>query len=133
MVAKLVKGSCLITLFMSFTVVSYAGLERFWVLLGKDDDTIVANECENLTQQQQQQLIQTYQSLRDDEKKLDLKKRMEWFCNLSEDEQFQMREAWQNMSTAERTQLREKLETASSAQERAEIRREFLSKYSFDN
>lgn len=133
MVAKLIQLSCLVTFFMSFTVVSYAGLERFWVLLGKDNDTSINNECDNLTQQQQQQLIETYQSLRDDEKKLDLRKRMEWFCKLPQNEQYQMREAWQNMSSAERIQLREKLETASSAQERAEIRREFLSKYNFDN
>ena len=131
MVAKAFSSICIVSFFMGMTAGSYAGLERFWVLLGKEDNN--ASECENLTQQQQQQLIQTYQSIRDEEKKLDLKKRMEWFCNLSSNEQLQMREAWQNMSTSERTELRAKLETATSVQERAEIRREFLSKYNFDN
>lgn len=133
MVAKLSHRLGLITLLMSTTAVSYAGLERFWAFMGKDEVSSVSSECENLTQQQQQQLIQTYQSIRDDEKKLDLKKRMEWFCNLSEDEQVKMREAWQNMSTAERNQLREKLETASTAEKRAEIRRDFLMRYTFEN
>lgn len=130
MVAKLTQAAG-ITLLMSFTVVGYAGFDRFWTLFDKDDQN--HNECENLTQQQQQQLIQTYQSLRDEEKKLDLHKRMAWFCKLSDDEQLQMREAWQNMSNAERIQLKDKLETAETAQERAEIRRDFLNKYLISN
>ena len=130
MVAKLAQVTGL-TVLMSFTAVGYAGLERFWALFDKDDQA--QNECENLTQQQQQQLIQTYQSLRDEEKKLDLQKRMAWFCQLSDDEQLQMRAAWQNMSNADRIQLREKLQTAENAEERAEIRREFISKYFTQN
>lgn len=117
----------------SCTAISYAGLERFWVLFNNDNPDPQLNDCENLTQEQQQQLIQTYQSLRDDEKKLDLKKRMQWFCQQSDDQQQLMREAWQNMSTTERNLLRKKLETASNAEERAMIRQEFLMKYTLEN
>lgn len=132
MVAKFLRVTACCSL-LSYTAISYAGLERFWTLFSQDETEQQFNDCANLTHEQQQQLIQTYQSLRDDDKKFDLKKRMQWFCQLSDDQQQLMREAWQNMSTTERNQLRKKLETASNAEERAMIRQEFLMKYTLEN
>ena len=113
--------------------ISYAGLDRFWLLFGQDDEQTQISDCENLTHEQQQQLIQTYQSLKDEDKKFDLKKRMQWFCQLPNDQQQLMREAWQNMSSNQRNELRKKLETAIDPEERALIRQEFLMKYALDN
>lgn len=133
MVAKSIRVTVCCLLF-SYTALSYAGIERFWTFFNDSDEVETQiDDCENLTQAQQQQLIQNYQSLRDDEKKLDLKKRMQWFCQLPDDQQQLMREAWQNMSTTQRKDLRKQLETASTAEQRALIRQEFLIKYALEN
>ena len=118
---------------LSSAAMSYAGLERFWLFLNQDDTEHQISECVNLTHEQQQHLIQTYQALKDDEKKLDLKKRMDWFCQLPDDQQQLMREAWQNTGSHERNELRKKLETAENPEERAMIRQEFLLKYALEN
>ena len=132
MSANLLRTTVCCVLFGS-AALSYAGLDRFWVLFGQDDTHSQVNDCENLTQEQQQQLIQTYQSLKDEDKKFDLKKRMQWFCQLPDNQQQLMREAWQNMSSSQRNELRKKLETAVDSEERALIRQEFLMKYTLDN
>ena len=115
------------------TALSYAGLERFWLFSNNEDHEVQQTNCDNLTHELQQALIQTYQTLKDEDSRLDLQKRMAWFCQLSDEEQQVMREAWQNMSTAARTQLRQKLETATTAEERTSIRQAFLMKYSLEN
>lgn len=118
---------------MGSAITSYAGIERFWTMSKEDDIEKQFDECENLTKEQQHQLIATYQSLRDEEKKKDLKKRMDWFCKLPDDEQQRMRLAWQNMSTQERYQLKKKLESTTDLAKRAQIRKEILEKYSTIN
>ncbi|MCH4246428.1 hypothetical protein [Acinetobacter populi] len=122
----------LILSLLSFTAFSYAGLERFWKVSKEDDIEQQFNECDHLTKEQQQQLISTYQSIRDEEQQLNLKNRMDWFCQLSNDEQQRMRIAWQNMSTQERNAIKKKLQTTTDLEKRAQIRRDILSKYSLN-
>lgn len=106
---------------------SYAGMPRFWA---KDDsETTQFNECDHLTSAQRQQLIAAYENTRDEQKKRDLKERLEWFCQLSDDEQQRMRAAWQNMSTQERIALKKKLDATNDLDKRTQIRREILDKY----
>jgi predicted Fe-S protein YdhL (DUF1289 family) len=57
---------------------------------------------------------------------------MDWFCQLSNDEQQRMRIAWQNMSTQERNAIKKKLQTTTDLEKRAQIRRDILSKYSLN-
>lgn len=128
MAAKLLHKFYVCITITLLAIPSYAGIERFWTL--KDDPLEEPmNECESLTKEQQHQLINTYQAIRDEEKKLDLKKRMEWFCQLADDEQQRMRLAWQNMSTQERNLLKKKLQATTDNEQRNQIRREFLEKY----
>ncbi|GAA5015933.1 DUF3106 domain-containing protein [Acinetobacter puyangensis] len=117
---------------LSFTAISYAGLDRFWKASKEDDIEQQFNECDHLTKEQQQQLISTYQSIREEEQQLNLKQRMDWFCQLSNDEQQRMRIAWQNMSTQERNALKKKLQTTTDLEKRAQIRRDILSKYTIN-
>lgn len=107
----------------------FAGMERFWA--NKEDKKTVEqlDECDALTVEQRHQLIKAYQATRDEELKLDLRKRMEWFCKLSDQEQDRMRVAWQNMNTTERNELKQKLQAASNLEERTEIRREFIERF----
>lgn len=129
MVARLPRV-CILS-FLFICSVSYAGMERFWTLSkDKDQEAIEQlDECENLSREQQHQLIKTYQSLRDEAQKLDLRKRMEWFCQLPDDEQDRMRIAWQNMSTTERNKLKKQLQNTTDLEKRAELRREIIEKY----
>ncbi|TXJ09584.1 MAG: restriction endonuclease [Acinetobacter sp.] len=129
MAVKLYHIFLLTTLFGQ-AATTHAGLERFWSI-SKDDVAVEEqlNECDHLNKEQQHQLITTYQSIRDEEQKLDLKKRMEWFCQLSDDEQQRMRLAWQNMSTQERNQLKKKLQTTTDSEKRNQIRHEVVKKY----
>ncbi len=132
MTVKFFQATCIALLLLNTTVISHAGIDRFWTR-SKNNDTeekTQSKACKHLTQEQQQQLISTYQTILDDEKDLDLKKRMDWFCNLSNDEQQRMRLAWQNMSIQEREALKERLKSTSDLQKRAEIRREIIAKYS---
>ena len=107
----------------------FAGMERFWA--NKEDQKTVKqlDECDTISVEQRHQLIKAYQATRDEELKLDLKKRMEWFCKLSDQEQDRMRVAWQNMNTTERNELKKKLQAASNLEERTEIRREFIERF----
>lgn len=125
-----VKTTCSIMLFALLLAhsSSYAGIERFW-MLNRNSDTPNLDECDNLTEEQQQQLIAAYQAARDEQKKRDLKRRMEWFCHLSDDEQQRMRLAWQNMSSQERLALKKKLDATTDLEKREQIRRDVLTKY----
>ena len=132
MVANYFRSAVCCTL-LGTTALSYAGLERFWLLFNSEENETQQTNCDSLTHEQQQTLIQNYQTLKDEDSKLDLQKRMAWFCQLSSQEQQLMREAWQNMSTTARTELRKKLETANTPEERTSIRQAFLMKYSLEN
>lgn len=109
------------------TSMLYAGMDRFWIFSKNDDAQL--SECKNLDQSQQQQLIQAYQEIKDEDKKRDLKKRMEWFCDLSEDEQLKMRQAWQSLSTKERNQLKQQFDQTSDPVRREQLRQELITKY----
>jgi hypothetical protein len=117
----------LITTLLGSTVVSYAGMERFNIF--SKEDTMQLSECKNLDQSQQQQMIQAYQSLHDDQQKRDLKKRMQWFCTLSEDEQQKMRLAWQNLSSKERNQLKKQFDATTDPTRREQLRQDLMNKY----
>lgn len=127
MVAKL-PMLCAVSVSLA-SPLGFAGMERFWA--NKEDKKTVEqlDECDALTVEQRHQLIKAYQATRDEEFKLDLKKRMEWFCKLSDQEQDRMRVAWQNMNTTERNELKQKLQAASNLEERTEIRREFIERF----
>lgn len=127
MVAKL-PMLCAVSVCLA-SPLGFAGMERFWA--NKEDKKTVEqlDECDALTVEQRHQLIKAYQATRDEEFKLDLKKRMEWFCKLSDQEQDRMRVAWQNMNTTERNELKQKLQAANDLEERTEIRREFIERF----
>lgn len=109
------------------TSMLYAGMDRFWLFAKQDDEQLA--ECKNLDQSQQQQLIQAYQSINDEAQKLDLKKRMQWFCDLSEDEQLKMRQAWQSLSSKERNQLKQQFNATTDPVRREQLRQELIHKY----
>lgn len=119
--------------FLSFLIIltlatmTQAGFDR---LLLSTDDTTTNSECQNLNQEQQQQLIQAYQKTYTKQQKLDLKKRMEWFCHLPIQEQQQIRTAWQNLSSQERKELKTRLAKATTPAEREQIRQEMIKKFS---
>ncbi|MFC3903086.1 hypothetical protein SAMN05421749_104168 [Acinetobacter marinus] len=127
MVAKL-PVLCAVSISLA-SPIGFAGMERFWAKKDEQKTIEQFDECDALTAEQRHQLIQAYQASRDEEQKLDLKKRMEWFCKLSDQEQDRMRVAWQNMSTKERNELKQKLQAATDVEQRAEIRREFIERY----
>jgi hypothetical protein len=54
---------------------------------------------------------------------------MEWFTQLPEDEKQKMRNVWQKLGTQERNTLRKRMQNA-SAEDKVNIREEYLSKYS---
>ncbi|WP_374297054.1 restriction endonuclease [Acinetobacter sp.] len=128
MVAKKLPVLCAVSISLA-SPIGFAGMERFWA--NKEDQKTVAqmDECDALTVEQRHQLVKAYQATRDAEQKLDLKKRMEWFCKLSDQEQDRMRVAWQNMNTSERNKLKQKLQAATDLAERTEIRREFIERF----
>ena len=128
MVAKMLPVLCAATISLA-SPIGFAGMERFWA--NKEDQKTVKqlDECDAISVEQRHQLIKAYQATRDEELKLDLKKRMEWFCKLSDQEQDRMRVAWQNMNTTERNELKKKLQAASNLEERTEIRREFIERF----
>lgn len=128
MAAKL-RHNVILCALLSITMTSNAGLDRFWMTNDKTTENQL-DECDSLDKEQQHVLITTYQSIRDEEAKLDLKKRMEWFCQLPDEEQQRMRTAWQNMSSSDRRLLKEKLQATTDAEKRTEIRRQFIQKYS---
>lgn len=114
----------------SFLQTSFAGYERFWIF-SKDADTQVNENWDALSEDEQRALIKRYQNIKEmpANQSLALQQRMDWFTQLPEPEKLKMREVWQQMSTAERNELRKKMNTASSAEQRTEIRESYLKKY----
>ena len=114
---------------LSFLQTSFAGFERFWIF-SKSADTKVNETWNTLSENEQRALIKRYESLKDEPKdqSVDLKKRMDWFTQLPEQEKQKMRDAWQKMSTQERNDLRKRMQKA-PLEERAAIREEYIEKY----
>lgn len=131
MAARLPLTTALI-LISAWPLLSEAGMQRFW-LHDRPADLPQFNECESLGDEQRQQLIAAYQATHDEQKKQELQRRIEWFCQLSADEQQRMRLAWQNMSTQDRLALKKKLDATTDVEKRTQIRREILAKYANPN
>ncbi|AOA57655.1 DUF3106 domain-containing protein [Acinetobacter larvae] len=127
---KIVFALC----FCSFLQTSFAGLERFWTLSDSTDSQINDN-WNKLSEQEQYLLIKRYQDLKEIkvDQSQDLQQKMDWFNQLPEQEKQNMREAWQKMSTTERNTLKQKLQQATTAEQRAEIRAYYLKKYNVQN
>ncbi|TEU30833.1 DUF3106 domain-containing protein [Alkanindiges illinoisensis] len=86
---------------------------------------------QKLTPEERAELLKSYQALRqlDDKDRQDLQQRMEWFSQLPKDQQQRMREVWQNMSDSEREHWKAQLKTASSPEQREELREKIMQKY----
>ncbi|MGR0305007.1 DUF3106 domain-containing protein [Acinetobacter beijerinckii] len=108
---------------------SFAGSERFWVF-SKPNKATTEEAWDDLSSEEQRVLIKRYQTLKEipTDQSSQLQQRMEWFTQLSEDEKQKMRDVWQKMNTQERNILRKRMQNA-SADERLNIREEYLTKY----
>ncbi|MDF2417463.1 DUF3106 domain-containing protein [Acinetobacter beijerinckii] len=108
---------------------SFAGSERFWVFY-KPNKATTEEAWDDLSPEEQRVLIKRYQTLKEipTDQSSQLQQRMEWFTQLSEDEKQKMRDVWQKMNTQERNTLRKRMQNA-SADERLNIREEYLTKY----
>ncbi|MBC9227911.1 DUF3106 domain-containing protein [bacterium SPL81] len=108
---------------------SFAGSERFWVF-SKPNKVTTEEAWDDLSSEEQRVLIKRYQTLKEipADQSSQLQQRMEWFTQLSEDEKQKMRDVWQKMNTQERNILRKRMQNA-SADERLNIREEYLTKY----
>lgn len=108
---------------------SFAGSERFWVF-SKPNKAATEEVWDDLSPEEQRVLIKRYQTLKEipTDQSSQLQQRMEWFTQLSEDEKQKMRDVWQKMNTQERNILRKRMQNA-SADERLNIREEYLTKY----
>ncbi|MFW1951087.1 DUF3106 domain-containing protein [Acinetobacter beijerinckii] len=108
---------------------SFAGSERFWVF-SKPNKATTEEAWDDLSPEEQRVLIKRYQTLKEipTDQSSQLQQRMEWFTQLSEDEKQKMRDVWQKMNTQERNILRKRMQNA-SADERLNIREEYLTKY----
>lgn len=115
---------------LGFLQTSFAGYERFWIF-SKDANTQVNETWDSLSDDEQRALIKRYQNLKEipSVQTTGLQQRMDWFSQLPEQEQIQMREAWQQMSNAERNDIRKKMSNATSNEQRKEIRESIISKY----
>ena len=84
-----------------------------------------------MSEDEQRALIKRYQNLKEipETQSVSLQQRMDWFTQLPEQEKQKMREAWQQMSSDERHTMRKKLDKATTAEQRAEIRGQYLQKY----
>lgn len=127
MVARLIFVACCT---FSFLQTSFAGLERFW-FFSKPQDNSNSETWEHMSEEEQRALIQRYQNLKElpaNQNEV-LQQRMDWFTQLPEQEKQKMREVWQQMSSAERVEMRKKLEKATTAEQRAEIRAHYIQKH----
>ena len=115
---------------ISLLQTSFAGYERFWIF-SKNADSQVNETWDALSESEQQALIKRYQNLKEipPEQMVALQQRMDWFTQLPQQEQLKMREAWQQMSSTERNDMRKKMLSASSNEQRKEIRETYLNKY----
>ena len=114
----------------SFLQTSFAGIERFWSF-SKSQDNSKDETWEQMSSEEQRALIKRYQNLKElpANQNESLQQRMDWFTQLPEQEKQKMREAWQQMSSAERAEMRKKMEKATTAEQRAEIRAQYLQKH----
>lgn len=127
---KLVLALCAI----GFLQTSFAGFERLWFFSKGSKPT--ANETwEALSEEEQRALIKRYQNLKEipEDQSIALQQRMDWFNQLPEPEKQKMREAWQKMNTAERDEMRQKIQKATTANQKAEIREVYFQKYLHSN
>lgn len=127
MVARLIFVACCT---FSFLQTSFAGIERFWSF-SKSQDNSKDETWEQMSSEEQRALIKRYQNLKElpANQNESLQQRMDWFTQLPEQEKQKMREAWQQMSSAERAEMRKKMEKATTAEQRAEIRAQYLQKH----
>lgn len=115
---------------LGFLQTSFAGFERFW-LFSKDAHTQVNETWDALSEEEQRALIKRYQTLKElpEEQSVALQQRMDWFTQLPEQEKQKMRETWQQMSSHERQDLSKRMQKASTTEQRASIRQEYINKY----
>ncbi|AXQ21964.1 DUF3106 domain-containing protein [Acinetobacter wuhouensis] len=123
---KLVLAFCAI----GFLQTSFAGFERFWIF-SKDANTQVNETWDGLSEEEQKALIKRYQNLKEipTNQSVALQQRMDWFTQLPEQEKQKMREVWQQMSSSERNEMRQKMQKATTAEQRNDIREEYMQKY----
>ncbi|AYO54825.1 DUF3106 domain-containing protein [Acinetobacter wuhouensis] len=123
---KLVLAFCAI----GFLQTSFAGFERFWIF-SKDANTQVNETWDGLSEEEQKALIKRYQNLKEipTNQSVALQQRMDWFTQLPEQEKQKMREVWQQMSSSERNEMRQKMQKATTAEQRNDIREEYIQKY----
>ncbi|OTG83620.1 DUF3106 domain-containing protein [Acinetobacter sp. ANC 4648] len=123
---KLALAFCAI----GFLQTSFAGFERFWIF-SKDANSQVNETWDALSNAEQRALIKRYQNLKEipEEQSVALQQRMDWFTQLPEQEKEKMREAWQQMSSLERNELRKKMQKATTTEQRADIREQYIQKY----
>ncbi|MDM1757306.1 MULTISPECIES: DUF3106 domain-containing protein [Acinetobacter] len=123
---KFVLAFCAI----GFLQTSFAGFERLWIF-SKDADTPVNDTWDTLSDDEQRALIKRYQNLKEipESQSVALQQRMDWFTQLPEEEKQKMREVWQQMSSSERNEMRNKMQKATTAVQRNELREEYIQKY----
>ena len=123
---KLALAFCAI----GFLQTSFAGFERFWIF-SKDANTQVNETWDGLSEEEQKALIKRYQNLKEipTNQSVALQQRMDWFTQLPEQEKQKMREVWQQMSSSERNEMRQKMQKATTAEQRNDIREEYMQKY----
>lgn len=126
-----VKKITLAIVSVAFLQTSFASLWPFSLhttpsSLNNNDDN-----WNELSTSQQQVLLQHYQNLKDipEQQRTALQQKMEWFTQLSEEEQQRLRLAWQHMNTQQRKQLQYQIEQAKSKEEREKIRQQYIEKY----
>ena len=123
---KLALAFCAI----GFLQTSFAGFERFWIF-SKDANAQVNETWDGLSEEEQKALIKRYQNLKEipTNQSVALQQRMDWFTQLPEQEKQKMREVWQQMSSSERNEMRQKMQKATTAEQRNDIREEYMQKY----
>ncbi|EPF79598.1 DUF3106 domain-containing protein [Acinetobacter rudis] len=129
MVARLILIACCT---FGFLQTSFAGIDRFWFFSKSSDNSKNQDETwEQMSIEEQRALIKRYQDLKElpADQNQSLQQRMDWFTQLPEQDKQKMREAWQQMSSTERADMRKKLEKATTAEQRSEIRNQYLQKY----
>ncbi|ENX03648.1 hypothetical protein F900_00742 [Acinetobacter modestus] len=124
------KKIAIVVCTLSLLQTSFAGSERFWAF-SKSNKPTTEEAWDDLSPEEQRVLIKRYQSLKEipTDQGSQLQQRMEWFTQLPEDEKQKMRDVWQKLGTQERNTLRKRMQNA-SAEEKVNIREEYLSKYS---
>ncbi len=128
MVAKhFIFTSCLLVVSSS----CFANFSDFWPF--HKPQTIKVNygtDWDDLNEAQQRALLKRYQELKElpESDSNTLQQRMEWFTQLSEQDQQKMRDTWQKMSSQERNDLRKRMNKAAPEQ-RTAIRLEYIQKH----